>query len=171
MEIRYEISPDYPFVADVNILAFGRENEAKLVEEIRYCDRYIPELSLVAEVDGNIVGHVLFSYIDLVGEETLRVLGLAPVAVLPNFQRQGIGSTLTKVGLETADKMGEVLVIVLGDPQFYNRFGFVPSVVNEIESPFPVPEDFFMVKTLKNYQQNQQKYKGKVVYPDAFNSV
>ncbi|MEH2053970.1 GNAT family N-acetyltransferase [Nostoc sp.] len=168
INIRYETLADYTRIAEVNTLAFEQENEAKLVEEIRRSDRYISELSLVAEVENVVVGHILFSYIDLVGEETLQVLGLAPLAVHPQFQRQGIGSALIKAGLEIAEAKGETIVIVLGHPEFYTRFGFQPSVVYEIESPFPVPEDVFMVKPLQSYHQ---KYKGKVVYPPAFHGV
>jgi putative acetyltransferase len=168
MNIRGETLLDYPAIAEVNILAFGRKNEAQIVEIIRASDRYIPELSLVAEVNGVVVGHILFSYIDLVNQETLRVLGLAPMAVHPQFQRQGIGSALVQKGLEIADARGEAIVIVLGHPQFYSRFGFQPSVYYKIESPFEVPEDVFMVKSLKIYQD---KYKGKVVYPPAFEGV
>ncbi|AFY34960.1 GNAT family N-acetyltransferase [Calothrix sp. PCC 7507] len=168
MNIRCETLLDYPAIAEANILAFKQENEAKLVEEIRNSDCYIPELSLVAEIAGAVVGHILFSYIDLVGEETLQVLALAPLAIHPQFQRQGIGSALIAAGLEKADIRGEAIVIVLGHPQFYTRFGFEPSVRYEIESPFPVPDDVFMVKPLQSYQP---KYKGKVIYPPAFGDV
>jgi putative acetyltransferase len=168
MDIRSESLPDYAAIAEVNILAFGQQNEAKLIEEIRGSQGYIPELSLIAEVDNIIVGHILFSYIDLIGEESLQVLSLAPLAVLPKFQKQGIGSALVKAGLEKADAIKEALVIVLGHPHFYQRFGFQPSVNYKITSPFPVPEDIFMVKPLQNYQE---KYQGKVVYPPAFLAV
>ncbi|MDM9584366.1 MULTISPECIES: N-acetyltransferase [unclassified Nostoc] len=168
IDIRCETLSDYTAIAEVNTLAFGQENEAKLVEKIRNSDRYISELSLVAEVENIVVGHILFSYIDLVGEETLQVLGLAPLAVRPQFQRQGIGSALIKAGLELAEAKKEAIVIVLGHPHFYTLFGFQPSVVYEIESPFPVPEEFFMVKALQSYQK---QYKGKVVYPAAFDEV
>lgn len=159
---------DYTAIAEVNRLAFGQENEAKLVDKIRHSDRYIPDLSLVAEVENVLVCHILFSYIDLVSEEALQVIGLAPLAVHPQFQRQGIGSALIKAGLEIAEAKKEAIVIVLGHPHFYTRFGFQPSVVYEIESPFPVPEEFFMVKPLQNYQK---QYKGKVVYPNTFSEV
>lgn len=168
MDIRSETLPDYAAIAEVNILAFGQENEAKLIKEIRCSQGYIPELSLVAEIDGAIVGHILFSYIDLIGEESLQVLGLAPLAVIPQFQKRGIGSALVEAGLEKADAMKEALVIVLGHPHFYPRFGFQPSVNYKITSPFPVPEDVFMVKPLQNYQE---KYQGKVIYPPAFLTV
>jgi len=168
MNMRGETLLDYPAIAEVNILAFEQENEAKLIEKIRRSDRYIPELSLVAEVNSVVVGHILFSYIDLVGEATLQVLGLAPLAVCPQFQRQGIASELVKAGLERANARGEAMVIVLGHPQLYTRFGFKPSVVYGVESPFPVPDDVFMVKPLQSYQEI---YKGKVVYPSAFDDV
>ncbi|MBD2450356.1 N-acetyltransferase [Nostoc sp. FACHB-152] len=166
--IRTETPQDYAAIAEVNTLAFGQENEAKLIEAIRHSDRYIPELALVAEIDNLIVGQILFSYIDLVDKETIKVLGLAPMAVRPQFQNQGIGSALVKAGLEIAAAKQEALVIVLGHPHFYSRFGFQPSVVYEIESPFPVPEDVFMAKPLTSFQE---KSKGKVVYPSAFNEV
>ncbi|MGJ5628934.1 GNAT family N-acetyltransferase [Nostoc sp. CALU 1950] len=168
MNIRCETLTDYLAIAEVNTLAFGQENEAKLVEKIRHSDRYISELSLVAEVENVVVGHILFSYIDLVDEQTLQVLGLAPLAVRPLFQRKGIGSALIKAGLEIAETKKEAVVIVLGHPQFYTRFGFKTSVVYGIESPFPIPEEFFMVKPLQSYQES---YKGKVVYPSTFDGV
>ncbi|MFN6516000.1 MAG: GNAT family N-acetyltransferase [Nostoc sp. CreGUA01] len=168
INIRRETFTDYPAIALVNTLAFGQDNEAKLVERIRNSHRYIPELSLVAEIEGMVVGHILFSYIDLVDEQTLQVLGLAPLAVRPEFQRQGIGSALIKAGLKIAETNKEAVVIVLGHPEFYTRFDFQASVIYGIESPFPVPEEFFMVKTLPSYQE---KYKGKIVYPPAFDEV
>lgn len=166
--IRSETKLDYSAIGEVNALAFGRENEAKLIEKIRNSPNYIPELSLVAEIDEKIVGHILFSYIDLVDAETLPVLSLAPMAVVPQFQNRGIGSKLVKAGLEIAEEKGEILVIVLGHPEFYPRFGFQPSVNYQIESCFPVPENVFMVKTLSRYEL---KYRGKVVYPPAFLDV
>ena len=111
IDIRCETLSDYRAIAEVNTLAFAQENEAKLVEKIRNSNRYISELSLVAEVENVVVGHILFSYIDLVAEETLQVLGLAPLAVRPQFQRQGIGSALIKAGLEIAEVKKETIVI------------------------------------------------------------
>jgi len=168
MNIRPENILDYPTIAQINTLAFGGEQEAKLVEIIRISNGYIPELSLVAEIEKTVVAYIMFSYIDLIGEEQLPVLSLAPMAVHPEFQNQGIGKALLKTGLELADKRGEALVLVLGYPQLYTPFGFQPSINYQIESPFDVPEDVFMVKPLSGYEE---KYKGKVVYPPAFDGV
>lgn len=169
MKIRPEQPLDYQGIAETILQAFSQDNEVRLVQEIRKSDRYIPNLSLVAEVDGVIVGHILFSYIDLVNNDvTYKVLGLAPLAVRSHFQNQGIGSALVREGLTKADAMGESMAIVLGHPQFYSRFGFKPSVQYGIESPFPVPEDFFTIETLNTYQNTQR---GKVVYPPAFLGV
>lgn len=168
MNIRPENILDYPTIAQVNTLAFGGEQEAKLVEIIRTSNGYIPELSLVAEIEKTVVGYIMFSYIDLIGEEQLPVLGLAPMSVHPELQNKGIGKALLKTGLELADKRGEALVVVLGYPQLYTPFGFQPSINYQIDSPFDVPEDVFMVKPLSGYEE---KYKGKVVYPPAFDGV
>ncbi|RUT06751.1 N-acetyltransferase [Dulcicalothrix desertica PCC 7102] len=168
MSIRCEASPDYSKIAEVITSAFGQPNEAKLVEAIRNSENYIPELSLVAEIDGNIVAHLLFSYIHIISNEILPVLALAPVAVLPQFQNQGIGTALVQYGLDRADELGEALIIVLGHPSFYSRFGFVQSTYYGIKSPFEVRAEAFMVKPLKNYEI---KYTGEVIYPQLFNDV
>ncbi len=108
MKIRPEQPSDYQAIAEVLMYAFDRDNEVRLVQEIRKGDHYIPDLSLIAEVDGVIVGHILFSYIDLVNDDvTYKVLGLAPLAVRSHFQNQGIGSALVREGLAKADAMGE----------------------------------------------------------------
>jgi predicted N-acetyltransferase YhbS len=168
VQIRPEKSEDYLKVTEVNSLAFEREDEAKLIERIRTSDRYKSELSLVAELDNKIVGHLMFSYIDLVDESATKVLALAPVAILPEYQKQGIGSLLIKTGLGIAGKTQAPMVIVLGNPNFYNRFGFSPAINYGIRSPFDVPDEYFMVKF---YIRNIQNYQGKIIYPAAFNDV
>src|SRR4028119_2221638 len=111
MNIRCPNLSDYKVIAELNRLAFEGENEAQLVEYVRHSDRYIPELELVADLDGTVAGHILFSYMDLVGQEHLQVLGLAPMAVLPEFQRRGIGSLLVRMGLKAAEAREEVMII------------------------------------------------------------
>ena len=110
----------------------------------------------------------MLSYIHLVNQETFQVIGLAPIAVHPNFQNKGIGSNLVNNAINKANGLGEALVIVLGHPQFYSRFGFKPSSNFGLKSPFSVPEENFMVKLLTNYLS---KYKAEVVYPEAFQSI
>jgi putative acetyltransferase len=168
MNIRAENILDYPTIAKVNNLAFGGKKEAKLVDIIRTSNAYIPELSLVAEIEDRVVGYIMFSYVDLAAENKLPVLSLAPMAVHPQFQRQGIGKTLLTTGLELADKRGEALIVVLGYPKLYHPFGFQPSINYQIECPFDVPEDVFMVKQLSGYEDN---YKGKVIYPPGFQTA
>lgn len=166
--IRSENSADYAAINQLNKLAFQQKNEVILVEKIRQSINYILDLSLVAELNQEIVGYAMFSYIDLVGRETSKVLALAPVAVLPKYQNQGIGSLLIKTGLEKAKKISPSMVIVLGSPNFYHRFGFATAINYAIESPFNVPDEYFMVKFLREVKSN---YQGKVFYPAAFNDV
>lgn len=96
LKIRAEKPSDYGAIAQVISLAFGKQDEAQLVERIRRSDRYIQSLSLVAELKDTIIGHILFSYVDLVGSETVPILALAPIAVRPEFQKGGIGSKLVR---------------------------------------------------------------------------
>ena len=168
LKIRPESDRDYEEIAKVNDLAFDRDNESKLIKSIRNSDRFIPELSLVAELDNKIVGHIMFSYIDLAYEQTVKVLALAPIAVLPKYQHQGIGSLLVKTGLEKAKRMQAPMVVVLGEPEFYHRFEFKPASKYSIDSPFDIPDEYFMVKFLTDEDRN---YSGKIKYPAAFSEV
>jgi predicted N-acetyltransferase YhbS len=102
MQIRSEQPSDYQATSEVILQAFGQDNEVRLIEKIRKSDRYIPNLSLVAEIDGVVVAHILFSYVDLVGDVTYKVLSLAPLAVRSTNQKQGIGSALVQEGLARA---------------------------------------------------------------------
>lgn len=167
LKIRSEIITDYLAIAEINNLAFGRVNEAKLIEKIRQSNEYIPDLSLVAEFDNKTIGHIMFSYINLIDKEVTKVLALAPIAVLPEYQNRGIGSLLVETGLEIAEKIAP-LVIVLGDSKFYSRFGFEAAVNYGIESPFDVPDEAFMGKFL---EQKISSYRGKIKYSSAFKNV
>lgn len=128
---RRERPEDAPAVYEVNRLAFGQPAEADLVETLR--PRAV--LSMVAEVDGHIVGHILFTRMS-----ADSVLGLAPMAVRPEFQRKGIGSLLIRAALEEGRSMGAGAVVVLGHPDYYPKFGFVPAsrfgLRCEFEGPF-----------------------------------
>ncbi len=168
--IRQETISDRDAVHEVNRLAFGRDDEASLVEALRRSDAFIPELSLVAEKEGRVVGHILFSRITV--EAPTRVvtaLSLAPMAVLPEFQRQGIGSDLVRDGLERSKAAGHEIVIVLGHPDYYPRFGFSPARAMGVECPFPAPDEAFMAIEL--VPGALDAVEGTVKYPPEFDEV
>ena len=166
--IRPEESRDYLPITEVNNLAFGRNNEAILIEKIRNSNKYIPKLSLVAELDNKTIGYIMFSHIDLIGEKVTKVLSLAPIAILPQYQNRGMGSLLVEAGLKIAENTASPMVIVLGDCKFYSRFGFKPAIDYGIQSDFNVPDEAFMVRLLT---KNNKNYSGKIKYPSAFNNV
>jgi putative acetyltransferase len=163
---REEREADYDDIGKVVSAAFDQANEARLVTNIRMSPYYVPELSLVADEDGRIVGHVMFSYVQLERTEDIRnVLELAPVAVLPSRQGLGIGGKLIRLGLESADQRQEPLVTVLGDPPYYQRFGFRPAAHFDIQPPIGIPDEPFMAIALKHYDD---RLRGRVTYPPAF---
>jgi putative acetyltransferase len=149
--------------------AFGRRAEAELVDKLRDTDGFVPQLSLVADKSGVILGHVMFTHVTLESDPPAKVLALAPVSVYPAFQKRGIGSALISRGLAIAEERGEPLVVVLGHPEYYPRFGFVPASTLGITSPWPdIPDDAFMVKTLSAYREDM---KGTVRYPPEFDEA
>ena len=119
--------------------------EQDLVERLRRCDAFIPELSLVAEKDGKIVGHILFTKITIDGVDALC---LAPVSVLPEYQKKGIGSALIERGHKIAAKMGYSICTLVGHPEYYPRFGYERASGYGITQPFPAPDECVMVKFL-----------------------
>jgi putative acetyltransferase len=125
VKIRQESAADSVEVLEVIRLAFGRIAESRLVEKFRENPNYIPELSLVAEYEGHVIGHILFFPIDVkVDGEALQTLVLAPLSVHPSYQRRGVGGELAKAGLATVKQRGYPSVLVLGHPNYYPRFGF-----------------------------------------------
>ena len=144
--IRPEEREDYPTIYGV-VRRACRENEARLVDMLRGLPEFVPALSLVAEMDGRVVGHILFTPTKTTTGGT--VLALAPVAVDPPFQRQGVGSALVLRGLAEARRLGYGVVIVLGHPDYYPRFGFSPARAKGFRAPFPVPDEAFMVLELR----------------------
>jgi putative acetyltransferase len=146
MRIRNELPADQAAVHALNCLAFETPAEAGLVDTLR--EKAAPVVSLVAEIENNIVGHILFSPVTL-GENTdLKIMGLAPMAVLPDYQRQGIGSQLVTAGLEKCRELGVAAAVVLGHPNFYPKFKFVPSAQFNIISEYEVPVEVCMVVEL-----------------------
>lgn len=148
MEIRAEQPEDAGGVWRVNELAFGRPDEADLVA--RLTARGAVTLSLVAVEAGEIVGHVFFTPMTVEdGGQTTPAVGLGPVAVLPDRQGGGIGTQLITAGLEACRVQGAKAAFVLGHPDYYPRFGFVPSTRYAIRSTYDVPEDVFMAMELQ----------------------
>src|SRR5229473_5179817 len=148
MTIRPERPEDASRVRHVNELAFGQSAEADLVERLRQA--CTDSLSLVAEDDDAVVGHILFTSV-VVESAGRRVLGmgLAPMAVLPDRQRQGIGSQLVRRGLDILRERGCAFVVVVGHPEYYPRFGFETASVHGLASQWEgVPDAAFMVLVL-----------------------
>ena len=124
IQIRSEVPSDHDRVHEIHRAAFGRSNEAELVSELRSCSS--PQISLVAEADGEVVGHIFFSPVAVDSQSAAAVAaGLAPVSVVPAAQGQGVGSALIRAGLARCPTVGWRAVFVLGDPSYYSRFGFV----------------------------------------------
>lgn len=166
MIVRPETPGDYEAIGELLTSAFGRAVESQLVLSLRASDNCVPDLALVAEENGAVVGHIVFSYVTLKDDEEFRVLALAPMAVTPALQRRGIGGALVEEGLQRADDLGESLVIVVGHPTYYPRFGFESARRHGIEPPSDdFPDDAFMVRRLSRYNE---RHRGRVVYPPAF---
>jgi len=165
--IRPETAEDYAAIREVNLLAFGQEIEPRLVEALRESPDFIPELSLVAIEGGQVVGHILFSPMVIETKDgAVPALTLAPLAVRPEFQNQGIGSQLVRRGIERCRTLGQRIVVVVGHPTYYPRFGFSPARARGLEAPFPVPDEAFMVLELAPGALDGVA--GMVKYPPAF---
>lgn len=148
LTIRGEATGDEDAVRRVNELAFGRPEEARLVDALRVNAR--PYLSLLAVDDGRIVGHIFFSPVTIeAGESVRRAFGLGPMAVLPEWQGRGVGSSLVREGLEECLRRGHEVVVVVGHPEYYPRFGFEPAKAKGLTCEFPVPDEVFMLKELR----------------------
>jgi putative acetyltransferase len=167
VSIRAEREGDKDAIYGVHAAAFETSLEARLADALR--ERARPVVSLVAEADAGIVGHVLFSPVALTGRPSLRLMGLAPMSVVPSYQRQGIGSALVTEGLVGCRELGAGAVVVLGHPRYYPRFGFVPSSRFGISSEYDVAEDVFMVLELAPGCLCGAT--GTICYPEAFGEL
>lgn len=164
--IRSEQEEDRPAVHAVNTAAFGREDEAELVDTLRR--QAHPLISLVALEDNSVVGHIMFTPLSLTDYHPL-LLGLAPMAVVPFRQRTGIGSALVRTGLDACRRLGAHAVFVLGHPEFYPRFGFSPAADFGITCEYDVPHDTFMAIELA--PDALRAASGTVSYHAAFRDV
>ena len=161
--VRHEQPGDREKVRIVNQAAFGRVDEADLIESLRVEGAVL--LSLVAQVDGEIVGHILFSRMTVETETgPVAAVSLAPMAVLPDYQGRQIGSQLVRRGLTELGRRGERIVIVLGHEHYYPRFGFSTDKARHLASPFP-PEAFMALELLEGALAGIH---GTVRYPAAF---
>ena len=146
--IRPETPEDSAAIRSVNEEAFGSSSEADLVEKLRSRQAYT--LSLVATDGDKVIGHILFSPVTIGSTDTsFGALGLGPMAVLPSYQRKGIGSQMVWAGLEECRRLGHEIIVVLGHPDYYPRFGFVLAKPKGIDCEFEVPEEAWMVLELR----------------------
>ena len=148
----------------MNTAAFETRLEGDLVDIVRHTTD--PIISLVADDGEKIIGHILFSPVTLSGHRDARIMGLAPMAVLPGEQRRGIGSALVREGLTRSKNLGYGAVVVVGHPNYYPRFGFRPAATFNLKSEYDVPDDVFLALELTpNYLQGKA---GTIHYHSAF---
>jgi putative acetyltransferase len=165
MTIRPERVADHQAIRAVNTAAFGGPAEAAIVDALRRDGLAV--LSLVADIEGTLIGHILFSRL-FVETATARVaaLALAPMAVVPGHQRRGVGTALVREGLVGCRAAGETIVLVVGHPAYYPRFGFSHDLTRRLHSPFT--GDAFMALELQPGALDGVA--GDVRYPAAFGS-
>jgi predicted N-acetyltransferase YhbS len=167
VSIREERKNDYDIIKKINDLAFGQKNEGKMVEELRKTSVFNSKLSLVSEINDNIVGHILFYPVKIKNrKEDSIVLSLAPMAVHPDYQNKGIGIKLVMRGIMVARQSGFNAVIVVGHPKYYPRFGFKPASIWGIQVPFEVPDEAFLALELK--ENSLKNCNGTVDYPKEY---
>ena len=148
LTFRRETPKDIDSIRYVNEQAFEQKGEAELIDKLR--NRNVVTLSLVAVQDEQIVGHILFSPVTVESEGSrFEAISLAPMAVLLEYQRQGIGSQLVQVGLKECYQLGHEVVVVVGHPDYYPRFGFVPAKTKGIDCEFEVPDEAWMILELR----------------------
>lgn len=175
MLIRQTADSDRKDIFEVQSRAFGYDKEALLTTELLDDPTARPTLSLLAFDDNRAVGHILFTRVGLRDGDGLEKTGvsasiLAPLAVIPEFQGQGVGGRLTDRGLELLTEAGVDLVFVLGHPDYYPRHGFNPAGVHGLQAPYPIPEEHagaWMAQELRPGIIGS--FKGRVVCADALN--
>ena len=173
VSIRKETLDDYDRVIQLTEQAFetleiSSHNEGKLVDKLRKAPTFIPELSLVAELDGRLVGHILFTPLQIKNEhDSFTSLVLGPVSVLPEFQKRGIGGQLIRAGHQKAKELGFQSVILIGHPEYYPRFGYKPASTWGIKTQVPLPSDdvFMAVELTEGALGNVS---GVVIFPPEF---
>jgi putative acetyltransferase len=163
-DVRPETPEDFRAVREVHERAFApRHEEANLVDALRAARAHVPELCLVALDRSSVVGHVAFSRAHL--SSGSAVLALAPIGVLPEYQRRGAGSALIRGALTRAAQTEFPLVIVVGHAAYYPRFGFEPAEALGVHAPFPMPPETWLAHRLPAYRTDAR---GTVAYPEPF---
>ena len=167
MIIRPETKNNWPAVYELNVSAFKTEAEAKLVDSLRkYASPYI---SLVAEIDNEVVGHIMFTPVELTDCSSMFVMGLAPMAVKEKFRGQGVGSKLVTSGIEACENLGVGAIVVLGHPNYYPKFGFKTASKFNLSCEYDVPDEAFMALELTPGYISSKS--GVVKYHETFASV
>ena len=161
-QVRLEGHTDVDAIRTVNREAFGGEAEVELVDALRANGD--AAVSLVAETDTGLVGHILFSRLPVHAPGTeVAAVALAPMSVLPEWQRRGVGSALVRTGLDRCRNAGFEAVVVLGHPAYYPRFGFSTDLAEQLQAPFSGPA-FMALELVPGALRDG----GVVRYPDAF---
>ncbi|MGI6115638.1 MULTISPECIES: N-acetyltransferase [unclassified Clostridium] len=167
MLIRQETPADYPAVYSLVQRAFASApvkdgTEQDLVVALRKSRHFIPQLSLVAEDSGKILGHIMFTTLQIGTHEALT---LAPLSVAPGHQRQGVGQALIREGHRIAKALGYEVVILLGSEKYYPKWGYQPASTFGIRAPFPVADENFMAIHLDG---KKVRWDAVVKFPSAF---
>jgi putative acetyltransferase len=165
VEVREESPGDVAPIRNVNKRAFGQDQEGNIVDALR--SNGAARLSLVATLNGRVVGHIMYSPVSANGEVTGAALG--PMAVLPEHQRQGIGSRLIETGNRKLQDAGCPFIVVVGHANYYPRFGFRPASTHGIKCEWEVPDDVFMLLVLD--QAKMRAVSGLAKYRHEFSSV
>ena len=172
IRIRQENSSDHPMVAEViksayEDVGYSNHREQFMVERLRNSAAFIPQLSLVAQVNHEIIGHILLTKIAIHNHgKSTTSLALAPLSVTPKFQGKGVGSKLVAEAHRLAKELGYQSVTVLGHPKYYPRFGYEPMKRYGLELPFDVREENCMVVCLSENEWSGMA--GKIEYPSEF---
>jgi putative acetyltransferase len=168
--IRPEVPADIPAIFEVNYQAFAHYDEARLVDALRDASIFNPELSLVAVHGDRIIGHIMFPPVTIESPGTSTpAVALAPLVVHPDFQCLGVGAALIEEGLKVCRTLGHRIVIVIGHPGYYPRYGFIRARENGLEAPFTVADDVFMVLALDDGALDGVE--GMVKYPVEFDAI
>ena len=171
MIVRREAAADVSATRAIQVAAFQKQDanrepaEALLLDALRVCDGWLPELSIVAELDDTVVGHVVTTR-GFVGDTP--VLGLGPIGVLPSHQGRGIGLALMHASIGAADALAEPLIALLGSPDYYSRFGFVASTTVGVTAPDPAWGPAFQIRTLT---MHRAEIRGRFAYAGPFDEM